>query len=518
MTGTRPSGRACPATATLLVATMAGIAIPAAGWAQDGDGPLADRPLADRLTMTTGTGELGEGRAYEYERGVLVVPQDRDVTGGGTLEVVFHRFRALPGADPDTPPIIHLNGGPGFPGLGPGQLENAGWMEENVLPRVEIADFIVVGQRGIGSSTDTPCEPAESPRMDEPWDPDAMETALLDAARRCREHWEAEGLDLQGFSVVEAAADVAEIVEALGYDRVQIHGGSFGSHWGMAVMRFHPEIVAWALLHGMEGPDHTYDMPGGILAALERVAADAEASGAFEGRIPEGGLIAGFRRAIARAEAAPLEVEVPQGNRDPVTVVLDADDVRGLWSGYTPSGGGHPMRGWPADMIRLAEGDYEGAARAVLRQRFGGGRLPTASFFMLDCGSGISGPRLERQLSDPAIETVGQLGEMYLTLCPLWDADLGEAFRAYFDTDIPTVIVHGDWDTSTPLTNALELVPHFTSSRFVRVVRGTHGALGEAMRADSAFRDALLSYMAGGDPSVMPEVVTLPEPDWVPVP
>lgn len=49
--------------------------------------------------------------------------------------------------------------------------------------------------------------------------------------------------------------------------------GSFGSHWGMAVMRYHPEVGARAVLTGMEGPDHTYDSPGGVLASLERMAA-----------------------------------------------------------------------------------------------------------------------------------------------------------------------------------------------------------------------------------------------------
>lgn len=50
-------------------------------------------------------------------------------------------------------------------------------------------------------------------------------------------------------------------------------GGSFGSHWSMAILRNHPELVARALLSAMEGPDHTYDHPGWILNAQERVAA-----------------------------------------------------------------------------------------------------------------------------------------------------------------------------------------------------------------------------------------------------
>ena len=63
-------------------------------------------------------------------------------------------------------------------------------------------------------------------------------------------------------------------------------------------MRYHPEIVERAVLHGLEGPDHTYDSPAGLLKALERIAAEAEVSPALEGRLPEEGLIGALRFVI----------------------------------------------------------------------------------------------------------------------------------------------------------------------------------------------------------------------------
>ena len=175
------------------------------------------------------------------------------------------------------------------------------------------------------------------------------------------------------------------------------------------------------------------------------------------------------------------------------------------------------MRAWPSDMIRLFESDHEDAGNAAIRNRVNNS-LPTAAFFMLDCGSGISATRLGTLIEDPGAEVVGPLGAFYQALCPAWDADLGEAFRQNFHTDIPTVIVHGNWDMSTPLENAQELRLFFENHRFVLVERGTHGALGEAIRESSEFAGALDRFMASGDMSGLPEVVTLPEVDWVPVP
>ena len=471
---------------------------------------------ADRLTLTRMSTALADGSSYAFDRGVLRVPQNRANPDGPVFELEFFRFPALDGASPDTPPIFHLNGGPGWTGLG-NRPEQAAWLEGNVFPRAKHADLVFVGQRGIGSSgPNTVCGAGARPGNGPTVDRDAMWEEAAAAARACREKWEAEGVDLDGITVIEAAADVRDVAAALGYPRIQIHGGSFGSHWGMAVMRFHPEIVERALLNGMEGPDHTYDMPGWILAALERMAADAEASGTYDGRLPEGGILAGFRRTIAEAGRDPIEVTIPTATSER-TVAMDAVDVRGLWNGYTPTQDGHRVRFWASDLIRLAEGDRVDAARAVLRGRLGLSGLPTAAFFMLDCGSGISGPRLEQLLSDPGADVVGPLGDFYERICPVWEADLGEAFRANFDTEIPTVIVHGDWDLSTPLENALELRPHFKDHTFVLVERGTHGALGEALRESEEFRAALDAYMATGDRSAFPERVTLPI-EWAPLP
>ena len=476
--------------------------------------------VLQNLRLTRISGELGRGRRYEYYEGELRVPQNRLNPGGPVFELVFHRFPALPEAARDTPPIFLLNGGPGWPGFGR-ELENPAQLARIVRRHVRIADLIVVGQRGMGTSApDTRCDRAPRLNPREPYDREARLRTLFETGQACREKWEDEGVDLQSISVIEAAHDVRDVAMALGYEQVQIQGGSFGSHWGMAVMRYHPDLVARAVLTGMEGPDHTYDMPGGILAALERVAADAAASGVYGDRVPPGGFIAGLRDVIKRADASPIRIEIP--GRNPITVNLTADDIRGLSGGFSSNQSGHLMRAWPADMIRIYEGDFSGTGQRVIANRAGplGFRqlgFPTAAYFMFDCGSGISGLRLEQLLSDPAAKVVGDPW-WYQTTCPAWDADLGDGFRENFDTEIPTVVVHGNWDTSTPLENALELLPHFKERRFVLVVRGTHGALGEARNVSPKFRTALDEFIATGDMSRLPEVVTLPEVDWLPAP
>ena len=82
-------------------------------------------------------------------------------------------------------------------------------------------------------------------------------------------------------------------------------------------------------------------------------------------------------------------------------------------------------------------------------------------------------------------------------------------------SDVPTVIVQGTWDTSTPFENAVELLPSFENEHFVVVHGGSHGALNEAMGFSPEFATAILDFLATGRADALPEEIQLPELDWV---
>ncbi len=454
-----------------------------------------------------------DDRWVEAERGVLHVPLVRSKPGGNLVGIEIYRFQASVEDPGETPPIFVLHGGPGWPGLA-GPLERSGYYASNIEPLRQLSDVVVVGQRGIGSSRpDTDCEPPPATSPDTELSAEERDEVVRQTSERCKAFWEGQGFDLTGCNVVEAAADVDDVRAALGYEKIILQGGSFGSHWSMAVMRFHPDIVARAVLNGLEGPDHTYDMPGDVLKGLERIAAAAEAAPELADRMPEGGLLAAYRELIAQVERQPevITVNHPETG-DPRKVSFDADDVRGMVMGYT--GSARSRRGlprWPSEMLELLAGDFSTAALEELDDDRG---FPTASFFMLDCGSGISQARRERLLADPARQTVGPIGWFYFAACPVWGSDLGETFRQNFEIQVPTILVHGNWDLSTPLENALELAPFFKNGKLVIVKGGTHGALREALRESESFRDALMSFYMKGDTSAMTAEVELPAVAW----
>lgn len=456
---------------------------------------------------------LEDGGFFNAERGMMFVPVNRSKKNSSVIAVEVYRFKRLEKADPATPPIFYLYGGPSFGGL-ERPLERLGTFEEQWLPFLDFSDVVVVSQRGIGPSKPTTIiETTTMPLPpDQPYDDEKAVAEFRQVLAKEKAVWEELGLDLSGFTVIEAAADVNDVRKALGYEKVILWGGSFGSHWGMAIMRTYPEIVERAIFRGMEGPDHTYDHPGHLRNVYKRVAEEAEKAPELKGLIPEGGLIKAIKNVVKRVEDKPFKVTVTnQETKELQDVLFDANSIKRLARGY--SGG---LSAWPADVIALYNGDFSKAAERVVRRYRNSGRsFRPASYFMLDCGSGITPERLAEYKADPAVKIIGLGSWGYIAGCPVWKSDLGDEFRQNFETEIPSVIVHGTWDTSTPYENALELVPYFKKSKFIPVIRGPHGAIRAAMSASERFRKGILHFAATGDMSNLPDKVELPPVKWV---
>jgi len=253
-------------------------------FAQSFHSAIVKSPAAGTMFIYPERIPLKAGGLFAAERGLMFVPLNRSNPASDVIAVEVYRFPRSDKANPETPPIFILNGGPGFPGLESG-LARRGGFEQQIQPYLDISDVVVVGQRGIGSSKPDTKIQLKSPDpqpADQPYDDTTAVVEFREALSQERKFWIDRGVDLTGFNVLEAAADVHDVRQALGYKKITILGGSFGSHWGMAIMRRYPEIVERAVLNGMEGPDHTWDHPGWYWNVYKRVAQDAESSDSLE--------------------------------------------------------------------------------------------------------------------------------------------------------------------------------------------------------------------------------------------
>jgi len=195
--------------------------------------PVAPPPVAGTMFFFPERIPLEQGGFVNAERGMYFAPVNRSVPDSAVIGVEVYRFPASPNAEPGTPPVFFLHGGPSFQGL-ERALELPRTFEQRWLPLTNVSDVVVVGQRGIGSSKPTTTIDVTTPstQSDQSYDAGEATAQFQRVLATERSFWEEAGLDLAGFTVLEAAEDVNEVRRALGYDKIIVWGGSFGSHWG----------------------------------------------------------------------------------------------------------------------------------------------------------------------------------------------------------------------------------------------------------------------------------------------
>ena len=225
-------------------------------------------------------------RGYSPECGYLVVPENRARPDTRQIRLhvaIFRNRTGIPNADP----VIKISGGPGSSGL-----NTAGYLLGRGMDAVlERRDFIMFDQRGTGYSL---------PRLDCPervqiapallggrLSDEESAQAIIDAFRRCRERLMAEGIDLTAYHSTASAADINDLRLALGYDKLNLYGISYGTRLALTLMRDHPNAVRSAVL------DSVYPLQVNLYTALapnaerafnvffDRCAADSNCNSAY---------------------------------------------------------------------------------------------------------------------------------------------------------------------------------------------------------------------------------------------
>jgi pimeloyl-ACP methyl ester carboxylesterase len=143
----------------------------------------------------------------------------------------------------------------------------------------------------------------------------------------------------------------------------------------------------------------------------------------------------------------------------------------------------------------MDRGDFSDVARRLAGQAM---TLPNPVHFSTDCASGASPARRSRARTDAARRLLGDINFEYEVGCDVWPFDdLGPAFRDNVVSSIPTLIVHGTWDTSTPIENAREVAASLKAATLVEVIGGNHGALYNLFERWLPMRDRLTAFLAG---------------------
>ncbi|MFL6235240.1 MAG: alpha/beta fold hydrolase, partial [Thermoanaerobaculia bacterium] len=182
-------------------------------------------------------------RVPNYDQEVLCatypVWENRETRRGRKIGLNIVILPAL-GPDKQPDPIFELGGGPGD-----AITQIAGFEARSELRQKR--DIVLVDQRGTGRSNRLQCsfygEPADFRRA-------ARELFPPEAVRRCRARLE-KVADLSQYTTFAFADDLNEVRQWLGYGKINLNGGSYGTNMAQVYWRLHPETVRSVVLVGV---------------------------------------------------------------------------------------------------------------------------------------------------------------------------------------------------------------------------------------------------------------------------
>jgi len=457
----------------------------------------------------------GHVEGETVECGYLAVPENRADPDGREIRLAVAILRHPDGAsEPD--PIIYLEGGPGGSALEL-RMPNADAYFGPIFAAHR--DIIVFDQRGVGYSEPALDCPAFTDLYLDLLDYEVEGERLTsqevlerkaEAFRACAAELRAVA-DLSAYNTVANAADVNDLRVALGYEQVNLWGGSYGTRLALGVMRDFPEGLRSVVLDAPYGPevDLYSATPGSFNRALTVLVDECTADEACNAAYPD--LRAVLFEAVDRLNANPATVEVIYpltGER--YDKLLDGAGLTELVFRSLYDTSMRPVL--PQAIYAARDGTFTTflptAMLDMLRQEF----RSWGMYFSVLCNEEI--PSSPREAFQAAVaehpEFAGffdgfEVGGLAYAVCPGWGAGRADARENEpVSSDIPTLIMTGEYDPIVPPGWGSSAAGTLTNSTFFEYPGMGHGvSFGECPRS------MMLAFL--DDPGAAPDDACMAE-------
>jgi pimeloyl-ACP methyl ester carboxylesterase len=417
---------------------------------------------ADAVTPSlTLAGCFVEGVNNQLQCGKLSVPENWAQPTDINIDLNVIVVKAISNT-PKPDPLFLLMGGPGQ-----AASELVSGLIKIFHDVHQDRDLVFVDQRGTGLSSPLLCDEEEGDiykDVNSDFDVNDIKKCLADF-----------NVDLSQYNTNSAILDFDAVRVALGYDKINLYGISYGSRAAMVYMRDKPEALRSVILDGVVPPQVVVG-PMGIEAAraFDILIEQCKTHQDCQKQYPN--LVSDYQNIRAQLEIAPIRTTIDHPVSDKkIALNIDSKKFINTLRNQLYSVGRRELL--PYIINEFAQGNYKPFVGLMSQNEDSSGSMYVGLTFNILCNEDI--PRASKDLlaKDSANTFSGRhTFEVFSDICKHWPTFTAPAnFGEQVNSTIPTMLLSGELDPVTPPAWAEIAAKGLTNSKHYIAKNAGHG-------------------------------------------
>ena len=332
-------------------------------------------------------------------------------------------------------------------------------------------DVVLLDQRGTGGSAPLLCDLRDPENVQQT----IGEEIPAERLHACREKLE-KIADLTQYTTSIFADDLDEVRAALGYQKIDVFGGSYGTRAALVYLHRHGDHVRTMGLEGVVPPEYripmsfSHALQGSIDQVIARCAADERCNKAYPKLHEE------FLAILDRLDKSPAQVELTTAKGKQAVVIshgVFVADLRPVL--YVPQA----INQLPYILHKAYEGDWSVYASVAAQMRGAIDKSINRDLALsVSCSEDIPGMTEAMIRSDTDGTYLGDFQvRQYQRACGEWaHGNVPADFHAPIRSDVPALLISGALDPATPPDVSKDEARNLSHSQVVLLPNGTHGS------------------------------------------
>ena len=417
------------------------------------------------------THKIPEGQDYTF--GYLEVLENRDNPQSNSIKLPIYIFKSR-SKNPKADPIIYTVGGPGYTSMRASQYMK-------YYKYLDDRDFILFEQRGTQfakPSLDCPEWAKAVYESNLPnFDTTKTDSLFQKAAKQCNERLRKNGIDLNSYTTNQIAADINDLIHVLEIKKYNLLTMSYSTKIGQVLMRDYPDKIRSVVMDSPLPLEINYDEESvsNLLESVDKLLTDCETDNECNNAFPN--IKSRFLEYLEEKTNNPLDVKVENPNSGQLeTFYLKGKDLINVFS--SSSTGRVPNI--PFEINKILNNDLS-SVKEQLQYLFQGpgdgiGRGMRLSVWCAEENPFNSQEKITIETYKyPEVKGLSP-AVFNNEICKIWSVKkVPEIENMAVSSDIPVLLISGEYDELTPVKWAESMTNNLTNSYHLIFKGWKHG-------------------------------------------